>query len=43
MKKINFFINVKNICFNLDKIDILNNNVIFVTSLSGSGKTTLAE
>jgi len=42
MNKINFFINSKNICFNLDKIDILSNNVIFVTGLSGSGKTTFA-
>lgn len=43
MKKINFFINIKNICFNLDKIDTLSNNVIFVTGLSGSGKTTFAK
>lgn len=43
MNKINFFINIKNIYFNLDKIDILSNNVIFVTGLSGSGKTTFAK
>lgn len=43
MKRINFFINIKNICFNLDKIDISRNNIIYVTGLSGSGKTTFAK
>lgn len=43
LNRINFFINSKNICFNIDKIDISNNNIIYVTGLSGSGKTTFAK
>lgn len=42
MKKINFFINSYNKCFNLNKVGVTS-NLIYVTGLSGSGKTTLAE
>lgn len=43
MRKIHFFRNVKNITFYLDKIDLKDNNIIYVTGLSGSGKTTYAK
>lgn len=35
--------NTKNICFNLEKINISQNNIIYITGLSGSGKTTFAK